>query len=181
MPHAEATAARRGRLIVAGDDRSAQIFSHVGVGGMSGMCDLSMHSITARIPADGRKLKPTNPPRMPSRRTTANKNHISASFIAPPAGRIVTCLSTGRRAFERALRPRRDGTGLGVADTSANWGRILFSGGRQSRRADRHEKTVIRERRTRRQAARSGQTDRSPSRDMKHAVENFFDRIFRAY
>jgi hypothetical protein len=48
---------------------------------MSGMCDLSVHSITARGVPTNRWVKPTNPPRTPSRITI--KNHVSAVFMAP--------------------------------------------------------------------------------------------------
>jgi hypothetical protein len=43
------------------------------------------------------------------------------------------------------------------------------------RRADRHDRRYRRASH-RRRAARSGQTDRSPSRGMKHAVENLFEK-----
>jgi hypothetical protein len=48
---------------------------------MSGMCDLSVHSITARGVPTNRWVKSTNPPRTPSRITI--KNHVSAVFMAP--------------------------------------------------------------------------------------------------
>jgi hypothetical protein len=71
---------------------------------MSRRCDLSMHSIEARLAAWW-MLRPThNPPRTPSARRT-NKHHIRTLFI--PLCRLHRNLSvplpaTGRRAFQLA-------------------------------------------------------------------------------